>query len=57
MNKRYFLISFFSPINFTYCKVNNYVFNYQTAIVKLTEKSHFMGSADKLLLLLNISFQ
>ena len=36
-----FLISFFSPINFTYCKVDNYAFNYQIAIVKLTEKPFY----------------
>ena len=32
VKKRYFLISFFSPINFTYCKVDNYAFDYQIAI-------------------------
>ena len=41
VKKRYFLISFFSPINFTYCKVDNYAFNYQIAIVKLTEKPFY----------------
>ena len=34
----YFLISFFSPKN---CKVDNYAFNYQIAIVKLTEKPFY----------------
>ena len=41
VKKRYFLISFFPPINFTYCKVDNYAFNYQIAIVKLTEKPFY----------------
>ena len=39
VKKRYFLISFFFfPINFRYCKVDNYAFNYQIATVKLAEK-------------------
>ena len=41
VRKHYFLISFFFTINFTYCKVDNYAFNYQIAIVKLTEKSFY----------------
>ena len=39
--KSHFLISFFFSINFTYCKVNNYAFNYQIAIVKLAEKPFY----------------
>ena len=42
VKKRHFLVSFFFPINFTYCKVDNYAFNYQIAIAKLAE-NHFMG--------------
>ena len=39
VKKRHFLIySIFFPLNFTYCKVDNYPFNYQIAIVKLAEK-------------------
>ena len=41
VKKRYFLISFFFPINFTCCKVDNYAFNYQIAIVKLAEKPFY----------------
>ena len=39
--KLHFLISFFFPINFTYCKVDNYAFNYQIAIRKLAEKPFY----------------
>ena len=39
VKKHHFLIySIFFPLNFTYCKVDNHAFNYQTAIVKLAEK-------------------
>ena len=41
VKKRYFLISFSFPINFTCCKVDNYAFNYQIAIVKLAEKPFY----------------
>ena len=41
VKKRHFLISFFSPGNFTYCKVHNYAFNYQIAILKLAEKTFY----------------
>ena len=41
VKKHYFLISFFFPINFTYRKVDNYAFDYQIAIVKLTEKPFY----------------
>ena len=41
VKKLHFLISFFFPINFTYCKVDNYAFNYQIAIAKLAEKPFY----------------
>ena len=44
MNKHHFLISFFFPRNFIYCKVDNYAFNYQIAIVKLDETFFIAGT-------------
>ena len=41
VKKRHFLILFFPPISFTYCKVDNYAFNYQIAILKLAEKPFY----------------
>ena len=42
MKKRHFLIfNIVFPINFTYCKVDNYTFNYQIAIVNLAEKPFY----------------
>ena len=36
-----FLFNFFFPINFTHCKVDNYAFDYQIAILKLAEKPFY----------------
>ena len=36
-----FLFNFFFPINFTRCKVDNYAFDYQIAILKLAEKPFY----------------
>ena len=41
VKKRHFLILFFPPISFTYCKVDNYAFNYQIGILKLAEKPFY----------------
>ena len=42
VKKRHFLIySIFFPINFTYCKVDNYTFNCQTSILNLAERPFY----------------
>ena len=42
VKKRHFLIySIFSPINCTYCKVDNYAFDHQIASVKLAKKPFY----------------